>query len=105
MERIVTSFSEPAARVTLLVWPTPEHTRPTLAALSADDVIDHTPGTEPDPESAHAAVVVDRHGRNALVEHVPVDPTATAPASRPFWADLIDASEPAPATAPTTPRA
>jgi hypothetical protein len=46
---------------------------------------------------------VERLGRTARVERVPVDPGWTGPASRPFWADLIGGSGPAPATVPTAP--
>ncbi len=103
VERIVTSFSKPAERVVLLDWPTLDRTRPTLGVVGADRVIDHAPGTEPDPELADAIAVVERLHRAARVEHIPVDPTSTCPASRPFWADLVGGAGPAPATLPTAP--
>ncbi|MEV8441913.1 hypothetical protein AB0425_31425 [Actinosynnema sp. NPDC051121] len=103
VERIVTSFSKPAERVVLLDWPTPDHGRPTLGAFGADGVIDHVPGTAPDPELADTIAAVERLDRAARVERVPVDPTSTAPASRPFWADLVGGVGPAPATIPTAP--
>lgn len=107
VEKVVTSFSEPGARVVLLEWPTPSNDRPSLAAVGSDGVIDHAPGTEPDPELdsglAAALRAVEHLDRTARVERVPVDPTATGPASRPFWADLIGDSSPAPATVPTAP--
>ncbi|WP_158853151.1 hypothetical protein [Saccharothrix deserti] len=107
VERIVTAFSEPAARVVLLAWPTPNRDRPRLAPVRGDSaikgVIDHAPGTESDPELADAVAAVERLDRAARVERVPVDPTASGPASRPFWADLVGGSGPVPATVPTTP--
>ncbi|MGW5054965.1 hypothetical protein [Actinokineospora sp. NPDC004072] len=101
IERIVTSFSEPAARVVLLARPTPHNTGRTLAAVGDDGVIDRAPGTESDPEVADAAAVVERLGRTVRVEHLPADPSVTSPASRPFWADLVTGSTPAPAPLPT----
>lgn len=105
VERIVTSFSKPTERVVLLDWPTPERARPTLGVIGADGVIDHAPGTEPDPELADTIAVVERLHRAARVERIPVDPTSTAPASRPFWADLVGGVDLAPETIPTTPEA
>jgi hypothetical protein len=93
--------------VALLAWSTHNHDRSRLISMGPDGVIggviDHAPGTEPDPELADAVHAVERLGRTARVEHVPVDPEATGPASRPFWADLIAGSGPAPATVPTPP--
>ncbi|WP_189213628.1 hypothetical protein [Actinokineospora fastidiosa] len=103
IERIVTSFSEPAARVVLLARPAPHNTGRTLAAVGDDGVIDRAPGTDSDPEVADAAAVVERLGRTVRVEHLPADPTSTGPASRPFWADLVTGPTPAPAPLPTTP--
>lgn len=111
MEKTVTSFSEPGASVALLAWPTPRHHHPTLAPAGSDSVVDRAngsvvdraDGTGPDHELADAAHVVERLGRTARVERVPVDTDATGAASRPFWADLIGGSGPAPATVPTTP--
>jgi hypothetical protein len=103
VEKVVTSFSEPGASVVLLAWPTHNHHRLTLAPVGSDGVIDHAPGTEPDPELADTVHTVERLGRTARVERVPVDPEASGPASRPFWADLIAGSGPAPTTVPTTP--
>jgi hypothetical protein len=103
VERIVTSFSQPAEQVVLLDWPTPERARPTLGVVGADGVIDHTPGTESDPELADTVTVVERLGRAARVERVPVDPTSTGPASRPFWADLVSDVNQALVTVPIPP--
>ncbi|MEV0675919.1 hypothetical protein AB0I60_05275 [Actinosynnema sp. NPDC050436] len=105
VERIVTSFSKPAERVVLLDRPTPERTRPALGVVGADGVIDHPPGTEPDAELADTIAVVERLDRAAHVERIPVDPTPTGPASRPFWADLVRGVDPAPTTVPTAPEA
>ena len=98
---IVGSFSEPGGRVVLLPWPTPEPTpgdRPRLAPVGADGVIDHTPRAEPDGELADALAAVEGLGRTARVVRVPVDPTATGPGSRPFWADLVGDRGGSPAT-------
>ena len=107
VERIVTAFSKPAERVVLLAWPTLERTRPALGVVGADGVIDspikHAPGTEPDPELADTIAVVERLDRATHVEHIPVDPASTGPASRPFWADLVSGVDLAPATIPTAP--
>ncbi|WP_051772739.1 hypothetical protein [Saccharothrix sp. NRRL B-16314] len=104
VERIVTSFSKPAERVVLLDWSTPERTRTTLGVVGADGVIDHAPGTEPDPDLADTIAAVERLDRGVRVERVPVDATSTGPASRPFWADLVGGVGPAPATLPTAPK-
>jgi hypothetical protein len=105
VERIVTSFSKPAERVVLLDWPTPERARPALGVVGADGVIDHAPGAEPDPELADTIAVIERLDRAARIERIPVDPTSTGPASRPFWADLVGGVDLAPATIPTAPEA
>lgn len=105
VERIVTSFSKPAERVVLLDWPTPERTRPSLGLVGADGVIDHAPGTEPDPELADTIAIVGRLDRDVRIERVPVDPTSTGRASRPFWADLVGGVDLAPTTLTTAPDA
>ncbi len=105
VERVVTSFSTPGARVVLLEWPTPNPAPSTLTAVGADGVIDRAPGTDPDPELGDAAAVVERLDRSVRVEHVPVDPTVTGPASRPFWADLVAGPVPSSVVLPTAPEA
>ncbi|PWK84477.1 hypothetical protein C8D88_10892 [Lentzea atacamensis] len=105
VERIVTSFSKPAERVVLLDWPTPERARPALGVVGADGVIDHAPGTEPDHELAGTIAVVERLDRAARVERIPVDPTSTGPASRPFWADLVGGVDLTPETISIAPEA
>jgi hypothetical protein len=102
VERVVTSFSEPATRVVLLGRSTPDTTRSRLAPVGIDGVIDHAPGDEPDPELTDAVAAVGRLGRSVRVEHLPANPSLPAPASRPFWTDVADGSNPAPATAPVT---
>ena len=99
VDKIVASFSESGAQVVLLAWPTPQRGA-RLAEVGSDGVIGHAPGTEPDPELADAVNAVDDLGRTGRVERVPADPTATGPASRPFWADLVGDSNPVPATVP-----
>ncbi|MGW5053978.1 hypothetical protein [Actinokineospora sp. NPDC004072] len=85
LERVVTSFSHPAARVVLLARSsTPEHTHRTLRAVRDDGVVDRAPGTEQDVELVDAVAAVERLDRAVRVEHVPVDPVGTGPGSRPF---------------------
>lgn len=103
VERIVTSFSKPAERVVLLAWPTPERARRALGVIGANGVIDHAPGTEPDPELADTIAVVEHLGRTPRVERIPVNPTSVGPASRPFWADLVGGANHAPMTIPSAP--
>jgi hypothetical protein len=101
--RIVTSFSEPAAQVVLLAWPTPNEDRPTLVPPGVGGVVEHSPGAAQNPELTGAVCTVEHLGRTVRIEHVPLDPTAIGPASRPFWADLIEDSDPAPAPVSTAP--
>jgi hypothetical protein len=96
LARIVTSFSVPGARVVLLPWPGTEHA-PRLAAVGAGGVIDHAPGAEPDAELAGALDTVDGLDRTGRVVRVAVDPSASGPASEPFWADLLRGPDRAPA--------
>lgn len=94
--KIVTSFSSPSGRVALLPWPTPR-SRPRLAAVGADGVIDHAPGTDPDAELAHALDTIEGLDRVGRVVRVAADPSVSGPASRPFWADLVSGPDRAPA--------
>jgi hypothetical protein len=99
--KIVSSFSEPGGRVALLPWPGTGG-RPTLTAVDAGGVIDRAPGTEPDAELAAALVAIESLDRVGRVVRIPVDSTLTGPASRPFWADLVDGPDhPHPAVAPS----
>jgi hypothetical protein len=101
VEKIVGAFSEPGGRVALLPWPTTRPTpghRPRLTPVFSDGVLDHTPGDEPDDEVADALAAVEGLHRTARVVRVPVDPAATGPGSRPFWADLVEGLDRSPAT-------
>ncbi|PRY35104.1 hypothetical protein [Umezawaea tangerina] len=97
----MTSFSKPAAHVVLLARPAPNRTSPTLTAVGSDEVVDHVPYTEPDLELGDALAAVERLDRTARIEYVAVDPTLVGPASRPFYADLVDGPDVAPAPATT----
>lgn len=103
VEKVVSSFSRPGAHVVLLPWPTLDEGRPRSVPVDADGAIDHAPDAEKNAEMADAANAVERLGRSARVEHVPDESTTTGPASRPFWADLVGGTGPAPTTIPTTP--
>ncbi|MEU4767684.1 hypothetical protein AB0H12_30980 [Actinosynnema sp. NPDC023794] len=46
---------------------------------------------------------IEHLDRAVRVEHIPTAPTATDPASRPFWADFIYGTGPTSASVPTTP--
>jgi hypothetical protein len=61
-------------------------------------VPDHTPAAEPDDEVADAVAAVEGLHRTGLVVRVPMDPTATGPGSRPFWASLVGTPDDPPAT-------
>jgi hypothetical protein len=104
IEKIVGAFSEPGGRVALLPWPTMQPTaRPTpstgpqLVPVFSDGVlagpITTAPGAEPDSHNdtavADTLAAVEGLHRTARVVRVPVDPAATGPGSRPFWADLV----------------
>ncbi|RKT69516.1 hypothetical protein DFJ66_2747 [Saccharothrix variisporea] len=71
VEKLVTAFSQPAAKVVLLAHP---HTTTHDAAL--DGVIDHAPGMPPDPELADALHTIEHLGRTAQLRHIP-DTTPT----------------------------
>lgn len=105
VERIITSFSEPAEQVVLLDWPTPEHARPTLGVVGADGAISHAPGPEPGSELADTVTAIERLGRAARVERLPVDPTTARTASRPLWGGGVGDVNPAPMTVPIAPDA
>ncbi len=103
VERIVTSFSAPAARVVLLTLPTQDRTRPTPTAVGIDGSLDHAPETESNSELGDAVALVKRLNRTARAEHIPVDPTANGQPSQPFWAHLVSNSSAASSTVSTTP--
>jgi hypothetical protein len=101
VEKIVGAFSEPGGRVALLPWPSAQPTpgdRPRLTPAFSDGVLDHAPGAEPDDDVADALAAVEGLHRTVRVVRVPVDPAATGPGSRPFWADLVDGLDRSPAT-------
>jgi hypothetical protein len=100
--RIVTSFSEPGARVVLVQSPT-QCARLALDAAGAESCRDCSADTEADRVLVEALRVVEDLGRTVRVEHIPIDQGAPGPASRPFWADLVSGSGPAPATVPIVP--
>ncbi|GAA0626573.1 hypothetical protein GCM10010174_52640 [Kutzneria viridogrisea] len=93
VEKIVGAFSEPGGRVALLPWPSARPTpgeRPRLTPVFSDGVLNHAPGAEPDGEVTDALAAIEGLHRTVRVVHVPTDPAAIGPASRPFWADLVD---------------
>lgn len=90
--KIVTSFSVPGGRVVLLPWPIPRPRR-RLAAVGADGMIDHAPGTEQDAELAEVLDTIEGLDRVGRVVRVAADPSVSGPASRPFWADLVSGTD------------
>jgi hypothetical protein len=101
VEKIVGAFSEPGGRVALLPWPSARPAsgdRPRLTPVFSDGMLDHAPGAEPDAEVADALTAVEGLHRSVRVVRVPVDPTATGPGSRPFWADLVGTPDGTPTT-------
>jgi hypothetical protein len=101
VEKIVGAFSEPGGRVALLPWPGAQPApddRPRLTPVFSDGVLDHAPGAEPDGEVADALAAVEGLHRTGRVVRLPVDPTATGPGSRPFWADLVGTPDSSPTT-------
>ena len=101
ISKIVSSFSQPGGRVVLLPWPTSEPTpggRPKLAPVGVDRLTDHAPGAEPDNELADALTAIEGLDRTGRGVRIAVDPSATGPVSRPFWADLIGGPDHSPAT-------
>ncbi|MFD7659818.1 hypothetical protein ACFV4N_38075 [Actinosynnema sp. NPDC059797] len=105
VERVVTSFSRPAARVVLLASPNPDDSDRALVPAGPDGTVDHTPAGDPDPELADAVHTVERLARAARVARIPAGTTAPDPTSRPFRAGRVGDHDPAPATAPSTFRA
>lgn len=90
--KIVTSFSQPGDRVVMLPWPTAAP-RPLHAPVGTDGLAHHVPTAEPDDQLDTALAAIDDLNRTARVIHVEPNPTAGGPASRPFWADLLDAPD------------
>jgi len=98
IDRVVTAFSTPGARVVLLPWPSPQGPRPALTPVAPDGVIDRAPDTDPDLEITDALHAVERLGRSAHIARVRHPVATDTPASAPFWADLIEGACPAPTT-------
>ncbi|WP_229874157.1 hypothetical protein [Amycolatopsis deserti] len=98
IDRVVTAFSAPGARVVLLPWPSPPGPRRTLTPIGPDGVVDRAPDTDPDPELTNALHAVERLGRTVRIARVPHRTASDTPASAPFWADLIEGTGPAPTT-------
>ncbi|GAA3040934.1 hypothetical protein [Actinokineospora globicatena] len=93
VDRIVTSFSAPGARVVLLAE-TARDQDPLPAWIGSGGVIDHAPDTEPESGLAEAYATVEDLDRTPRIERLPLPGTASADASRPFWADLVTDSTP-----------
>ncbi|PPK61894.1 hypothetical protein V5P93_002369 [Actinokineospora auranticolor] len=102
VERIVTSFSDPGARVVLLAEPVHAQ-QPRPAWIGPGGVIDHAPDTDPEPESAEARAAVERLERTPRIERLPLAGSLSVGASRPFWADLVTDSDTTPAAIPPPP--
>ncbi|WP_245783446.1 hypothetical protein [Amycolatopsis sacchari] len=98
IDRVVIAFSTPGARVVLLPWPSPQGPPLTLTPIGPDGVIDRAPDADLDPELTDALHAVERLGRTAQIDRVPHPTANDAPASAPFWADLIGGTDPAPTT-------
>lgn len=102
LAKIVTSFSQPGDRVVLMPWPTATP-RPLPAPGETGGLIDRAPTAEPGDHLATALAAIDDLDRTATVIHLQPDPTTSGPASRPFWADLLQTPE-APHPSGTHPR-
>ncbi|MEV5301126.1 hypothetical protein [Amycolatopsis methanolica] len=95
IDRVVTAFSAPGARVVLLPWPSLQGPRRTLTPIGPDGVVDRAPDADPDPELTDALHAVERLGRTVRIARVPHSTASDTPASAPFWADLIEDTGPA----------
>jgi hypothetical protein len=102
LTKIITSFSKPGDRVILLPWPTTTP-QPLPAPVGIGGPTDRTPTGEPDDHLTTALTAIEDLDRTATVIHLQPDPTASEPASRPFWADLLQTPE-APHPSGTHPR-
>jgi hypothetical protein len=106
VSQIVRAFSNPGARVVLLPWPTPQSPRTArhpLNVVGPDGGIAHAPGTHPDDEVADALATIESLDRRGCVMRPAAEDAITRPASRPFWADLVDDTAHAPVTASAPP--
>ena len=102
INRVVTAFSTPGARVVLLPWPSPPGPRLKLTPVGPGGVIDRAPDADPDAELTDALHAVERLGRTAHIERVSHPATTGTSHSAPFWADLVGGTDPTPELVPTT---
>ncbi|HEX6401716.1 MAG TPA: hypothetical protein VF003_00890 [Pseudonocardiaceae bacterium] len=92
LNKIVTSFSKSGDRVVLMPWPTATP-QPPVALRKTGGLTDRVPTAAPDDQLATALAAIDNLDRTAALIHLQRDPTASGPASRPFWADLLQTPE------------
>jgi hypothetical protein len=88
LTKIVTSFSKPGDRITLLPWPTATP-RPLPTPVGTGGLTDRAPTAESDDHLDTALATIEGLDRTVALIDLQLDPTATGPASRPFWADLL----------------
>ncbi|WP_342746890.1 hypothetical protein, partial [Lentzea kentuckyensis] len=91
VEKAVTSFTTPSARVVFLAHPAP----PEAVGLVGQVPVAR-PQTEDDRALAAATDAVRALGRDIQVIHIEPRETATGHGSTPFWADLIGDPQPRP---------
>ncbi|HJT04797.1 MAG TPA: hypothetical protein VJ757_14415 [Pseudonocardiaceae bacterium] len=92
LTKIVTSFSKSGDRVVLMPWPTATP-RPLIAPGKTGGLTDRTRTAERDAHLATTLAAIDDLDRTAALIHLQRDSTASGPASRPFWADLLQTPE------------
>lgn len=99
VKKIVTSFTSTGGRVVLL-------TDPSTAAITdkpSTPTPESNPHSEPDTEVEAALTAIRDLDRTARVFPLTSTPAAHAPASRPYWADLVDGPQGLDDIEPTTP--
>jgi hypothetical protein len=99
VKKILTSFTNPGGRVVLL-------TGPSAAAINDKPSTpnpESNPHGEPDREVQAALTTIRDLDRTARVVHLTSTPAAHAPASRPYWADLVDGPRGLDSIEPTVP--
>ncbi len=87
--RVVTSFTDPGARVVLMPWPAPEST---LRSTSRDP--DRPAPGEPERELIDALRIVQGLDRTAQLIRIEPGSGTHHPVSRPYWADLVGDPQP-----------
>ncbi|MGW4213455.1 hypothetical protein ACWEIJ_36095 [Lentzea sp. NPDC004789] len=91
MEKVVSSFTAPGARVVLLATPAP---------LGAAGLTGSVPVARPQTDDDHAVATatdaVRALGRETHVIHIDPDAVAARHGSTPFWADLVGDPQPHP---------